>query len=162
MFALFLSLSLLVEMSRNETERGQSGRARRKPRLSSMRIPTILLVSVLVLVLVSCGGSDSTELSEAESTWCADPANDATFNAIWDAADELDVDSIGNFMLERADITTDVDPKNLQADDLTESELEALTAVGEEFETSDAMWLEYLETDNGAAACAAAYEAANG
>ena len=127
-----------------------------------MRILTVLLVTALALALVSCGGSDPTELTEAESTWCADPANDVVFNAIWDAADELDVDSIGNFMLDRADITNDVDPKDLQADDLTESELEALTAVGEEFESSDAMWLEYLETDDGANACAAAYETVNG
>lgn len=127
-----------------------------------MRILTVLVVSVLALVLVSCGGSDSTELTDTELAWCGNVDDAATFNAIWDASTELEVDSIGNFMLDKAGIDTDVDPRELGVDDLTEAELEPLTAVGEEFDASEDMWLEYLGTEDGATACAAGYETVNG
>lgn len=127
-----------------------------------MRILTVVLVSVLALAAVSCGGSDSTELTEAELAWCGNVDDPATFNAIWDASTELEVDSVGNFMLDKAGIDTDVVPSELGVDDLTEAELESLTAVGEEFEASEDMWLEYLGTEDGATACAAAYETVKG
>lgn len=128
-----------------------------------MRTLTVVLVTVLALVAVSCS-SDSSEsqLTEAEQAWCADPGDTASFDAIWDAADDLGVDTVGHFMLDKAGISTDVHPDDLTAGDLNEEEVTALIAIGDEFESGDEIWLEYLATDAGTQACRSAYETANG
>lgn len=130
--------------------------------MSLMRTLTVVFVAVLALVAVSCS-SDSAEasLTDAEQAWCADPNDDAAFVAIWDAADDLGVDTIGHFMLDKAGIETDVHPDDLDVGDLTEEEVTALLAIGEEFESEDDLWIEYLATDAGTKACQAAYESAN-
>ncbi len=128
-----------------------------------MRILTVVFVAVLTLVAVSCSSdSAESELTEAELAWCADPGDFTSYDAIWDAADELGVDTIGHFMLDKASITTDVDPNDLSAADLTDEEMEALLAVGDDFDNSDDIWLEYLATDDGTKACQSAYESASG
>ena len=65
-------------------------------------------------------------------------------------------------MLDEAGITTEVHPDDLSSDDLTEEELTALIAVGDEFESGDGIWLEYLSTDDGMKACQSAYRTVNG
>jgi hypothetical protein len=128
-----------------------------------MRILSVALITVLALVSVSCS-SDSAEsdLTEAELAWCADPGDFTSYDAIWDVANDLGIDSVGHFMLEKAGITTDVHPDDLSAEDLTEEEIAALIAVGDDFENGDEIWLEYLGTDDGTKACQTAYESANG
>lgn len=127
-----------------------------------MRILTVVLLTVLALVAVSCSSdSADSELTEAELAWCADPGDFTSYDAIWDAANDLDLDTVGHFMLDKAGITTDVDPDDLSAADLTDEETEALLAVGEDFDNSDDIWLEYLATEDGTAACQSAYESAN-
>jgi len=128
-----------------------------------MRYRLILIFSVLAIVAAACGGKSDTQTpSDAQVTWCAEVDNTATFDAIWDAADELGVDSIGAFLLDEADITTDVDPRELAPEDLTEEELAALSTVGDDFDSSDALWLEYISSPDGAKACIAAYQTVNG
>jgi hypothetical protein len=128
-----------------------------------MRFRIILILSVLAIVAASCGGSsDSQTPSDVQLVWCAQVGNSATFDAIWDAADELGVNSVGAFLLDKADITTDVDPRELAAEDLTEEELAALSAIGDDFDSSDALWIEYIESPDGAKACLAAYTNVNG
>ena len=128
-----------------------------------MRTLTLVLVTVLALVVVSCSGdSAEAELTDAEQAWCADPNDDAAFVAIWDTADDLGVETIGHFMLDKVGIETDVHPDDLDLGDLTEEEVTALMAIGEEFESEDDLWLEYLATDDGTKACQAAYESVNG
>jgi hypothetical protein len=122
-----------------------------------MRFSSLALIGVIALVVVSCGGSAVSNLTNAERVWCVDLTNDATFTAVWDAADAMEIDSIGDYMLELAGISTDVDPRALAVDDLTDEEFAALEAVGEEFDASEVMWVRYLATDDGAKACAAAY-----
>ncbi|MEN8238883.1 MAG: hypothetical protein ABFR53_06725 [Actinomycetota bacterium] len=128
-----------------------------------MRLRFILIFSVLAIVAAACSGSSDSQVpSDAELAWCAQVDDSSVFDAIWDAADELDVDSVGAFLLEKANITTDVDPKELVAEDLTEEELVALSAVGDDFDSSDALWIEYINSPDGAKACFAAYETVNG
>ncbi|MEA3511881.1 MAG: hypothetical protein U9R51_10645 [Actinomycetota bacterium] len=128
-----------------------------------MRILTVVVLAVLAPVVISCS-SDSvgSELTEVELAWCADPGNFASYDAIWDAADELGVDTIGHFMLDEAGIATDVDPDDLSAADLTEEEMGALLAVGDDFDSSDDIWLEYLATEDGTKACQTAYASSGG
>ncbi len=127
-----------------------------------MRILTVALITVVALAAVSCSSdSAATQLTDAEQAWCADPSDAAAFDAIWEAADDLGVDTVGHLMLDKAGIATDVHPDDLSVDDLTEEEVTALLAVGEEFENGDDIWLEYLATDDGTKACQAAYETAN-
>ncbi len=128
-----------------------------------MRILTVALITVLALVSVSCS-SDSAEsdLTEAELAWCADPGDFTSYDAIWDTANDLGIDTVGHFMLDKAGIETDVHPDDLSAEDLTEEEIAALIAVGDDFENGDEIWLEYLGTDDGTKACQTAYESANG
>ena len=128
-----------------------------------MRTLTVALFTVLALIAVSCSSdSADAELTEAEQAWCADPGDVTSFDAIWDAADDLGVDTVGHFMLDEAGITTDVHPDDLSADDLTEEDLTALIEIGDEFENGDDIWLQYLATDDGTNACRSAYESANG
>jgi len=128
-----------------------------------MRTLTVALFTVLALVAVSCSSdSADSELTEAEQAWCADPGDVISFDAIWDAADDLGVDTIGHFMLNEAGITTDVHPDDLSAGDLSEEELTALIAIGDEFESGDDIWLGYLATDDGTKACQSAYASVNG
>jgi hypothetical protein len=128
-----------------------------------MRPRLIIIFSVLAIVAVSCGGSsDSQTPTDAQLAWCTQVENGAIFDAIWNTADELGVDSVGAFLLVEANITTDVDPRELTAEDLTEEELVALSAVGDDFDSSDALWIEYLESSDGARACLAAYTTVNG
>jgi ABC-type glycerol-3-phosphate transport system substrate-binding protein len=128
-----------------------------------MKTRLILIVSALALVAAACSTSSDTQaVSDAELTWCAQVDNTAVFDAIWDAADELEVDSVGAFLLEKADITTDVDPRELTAEDLTEEELAALSTVGDDFDTSDVLWIEYINSPDGSKACLAAYATVNG
>ncbi len=128
-----------------------------------MRILTVALITVLALVSVSCS-SDSAEsdLTEAELAWCADPGDFTSYDAIWDTANDLGIDTVGHFMLDKAGIETDVHPDDLSAEDLTEEEIAALIAVGDDFENGDEIWVEYLGTDDGTKACQTAYESANG
>jgi hypothetical protein len=128
-----------------------------------MRILSVALITVLALVTVSCS-SDSAEsdLTAAELAWCADPGDFTSYDAIWDVANDLGIDTVGHFMLDKAGITTDVHPDDLSAEDLTEEEIAALIAVGDDFENGDEIWLEYLGTDDGTKACQTAYESANG
>jgi hypothetical protein len=128
-----------------------------------MRILSVALITVLALVSVSCSrASAESDLTEAELAWCADPGDFTSYDAIWDLANDLGVDSVGHFMLNKAGITTDVHPDDLSAEDLTEEEIAALVAVGDDFENGDEIWLEYLGTDDGTKACQTAYESANG
>ena len=121
-----------------------------------MRILTVALIAVVALAAVSFSSdSAATQLTDA------DPSDAAAFDAIWEAADDLGVDTVGHLMLDKAGIATDVHPDDLSVDDLTEEEVTALLAVGEEFENGDDIWLEYLATDDGTKACQAAYETAN-
>lgn len=128
-----------------------------------MRFRTVLTFTVLAIVAASCGGgSDSQTPTDSQLVWCTQIDNSTVFDAIWDAADELGVDSVGAFLLDKADITTDVDPRELAAEDLTEEELVTLSAVGDEFDSSEALWIEYIESPDGARACLAAYATVNG
>lgn len=128
-----------------------------------MRILTVALFTVLALVSVSCSNdSADSDLTEAELAWCADPGDFTSYDAIWDTANDLGVDTVGHFMLDEAGIETDVHPDDLSAEDLTEEEITALIEVGDEFESGDEIWLEYLATDDGTKACQAAYESASG
>jgi ABC-type glycerol-3-phosphate transport system substrate-binding protein len=128
-----------------------------------MRPRLVLFVGALALVAASCGGSSDTQAaSDAELVWCTQLDNSTVFDAIWDAADLLEVDSIGAFLLDQAGIETDVDPRELSAEDLTAEELAALSAVGEEFDATDVLWLEYINSPDGARACIAAYASVNG
>ncbi|MCL1693655.1 MAG: hypothetical protein M3096_08235, partial [Actinomycetia bacterium] len=110
-----------------------------------MRILTVALITVLALVSISCS-SDSAEsdLTEAELAWCADPGDFTSYDAIWDTANDLGIGTVGHFMLDKAGIETDVHPDDLSAEDLTEEEIAALIAVGDDFENGDEIWLEYL------------------
>lgn len=94
--------------------------------------------------------------------WCSQVGNTSVFDAIQDAADELGVDSIGAFLLDKANVVTDVEIEDLVAEDLTEKELAALSEVGEEFDSSDLLWIEYIKSPDGAKACFAAYTNVNG
>ncbi|MEA3510686.1 MAG: hypothetical protein U9R51_04545 [Actinomycetota bacterium] len=128
-----------------------------------MRILTVALITVLALVSVSCSNdSAESDLTEAELAWCADPGDFSSYDAIWDTANDLGVDTVGHFMLDEAGIETDVHPDDLSAEDLTEEEITALIEVGDEFENGDEIWLEYLATDDGTKACQTAYESASG
>ena len=128
-----------------------------------MRFRLVLIIGALAIVAASCSStSDAQTLSDAELVWCVQVDDTAIFTAIWDAADELEVQSIGAFLLDKAGITTDVDPKVLSAEDLSEQELEALSAVGENFDSSDLLWIEYINTPDGSNACFAAYANVNG
>lgn len=128
-----------------------------------MRFRLVLIIGALAIVAASCSStSDAQTLSDAELVWCVQVDDTAIFTAIWDAADELEVQSIGAFLLDKAGITTDVDPKVLSAEDLSEEELEALSAVGENFDSSDLLWIEYINTPDGSNACFAAYANVNG
>jgi ABC-type glycerol-3-phosphate transport system substrate-binding protein len=128
-----------------------------------MRFRLVLIIGALAIVAASCSSSSDTQtLSDAELDWCVQVDDTAIFTAIWDAADELEVQSIGAFLLDKAGITTDVDPKVLSAEDLSEEELEALSAVGENFDSSDLLWIEYINTPDGSNACFAAYANVNG
>jgi hypothetical protein len=128
-----------------------------------MRFRPILIIGALAIVAASCSSSSDTQsLSDAELAWCVQVDNTAIFTAIWDAADELEVKSVGAFLLDKAGITTDVDPKVLSAEDLSDEELEALSAVGENFDSSDLLWIEYINTPDGSNACFAAYANVNG
>jgi ABC-type glycerol-3-phosphate transport system substrate-binding protein len=128
-----------------------------------MRFRLVLIIGALAIVVASCSSSsDAQTLSDAELVWCAQVDDTAIFTAIWDAADELEVKSVGAFLLDKAGITTDVDPKVLSAEDLSEEELEALSAVGENFDSSDLLWIEYINTPDGSKACFAAYTTVNG
>jgi hypothetical protein len=128
-----------------------------------MRFRLVLIIGALAIVAASCSStSDTQTLSDAELVWCVQVDDTAIFTAIWDAADELEVQSIGAFLLDKAGITTDVDPKVLSAEDLSEEELEALSAVGENFDSSDLLWIEYINTPDGSNACFAAYANVNG
>ena len=128
-----------------------------------MRFRLVLIIGALAIVAASCSStSDTQTLSDAELVWCVQVDDTAIFTAIWDAADELEVQSIGAFLLDKAGITTDVDPKVLSAEDLSEEELEALSAVGENFDSSDLLWIEYINTADGSNACFAAYANVNG
>jgi hypothetical protein len=124
---------------------------------------TVIIISALAMIAASCSStSDAQTLSDAELVWCAQVDDTAVFTAIWDAADELEVQSVGAFLLDMAGVTTDVDPKVLSAADLSEEELEALSAVGEDFDSSDVLWIEYINTPDGSNACFAAYTNVNG
>lgn len=128
-----------------------------------MRSRSILTIGVLAIVAASCGGSsDSQAPADAQLVWCTQVDNGAVFDAIWDSADELGVDSVGAFLLDKADITTDFDPRDLAAGDLTEEELVALSAVGDEFDSSDDLWIEYINSPDGSKACFVAYRTVNG
>jgi hypothetical protein len=128
-----------------------------------MRSRLILIVIVLSIVAAACGGkSDSETPTDVQLVWCAQVGNGAIFDAIWDAADEIGVNSIGAFLLDEAGITTDVDPRELATEDLTEEELTALSAVGDDFDSSDALWIAYIDSPDGAKACLAAYRNVNG
>lgn len=128
-----------------------------------MRIRLTLIIGVLAIVVASCsGGTDTRTASGAELVWCTQVDRTAVFDAIWDAADVLEVDSIGAFLLDKADIDTNVDPRELSAEDLTEEELAALSEVGQQFDSNDALWIEYINTPDGSKACFAAYSAING
>ena len=128
-----------------------------------MRLRLILLCSALAIVAASCSGSsESQTVSDAELVWCAQVDDGTVFDAIWDAADDLGVDSVGVFLLDKADITTDVDPRELVAEDLTEEELAALSAIGDEFDASDVLWIDYINSPDGSKACFAAYTNVNG
>jgi len=127
---------------------------------------SIIVVLVLVLLLGASGCSsgssgDSGSLSDAEIAWCGDPNDFAAYDAIWEAADEIGVDSMGDFMLAEAGIVTDIDPKDLAAlsDSLSREQVDALAEVGKRFDESDELWIEYLGTPDGIAACRAAYAA---
>jgi hypothetical protein len=128
-----------------------------------MRLRIILIFSVLAIVAASCSsGSDPQTASDAELEWCAQVDNSAVFDAIWDAADELDVDSVGAFLLDKAGISTDVDPRELTPEDLSDEELAALSTVGDDFDNSDVLWIEYINSPDGAKACLTAYATVNG
>jgi len=128
-----------------------------------MKTRLILVVSALAPVAAACSSnSDTQTISDADLVWCTQVDNTAVFDAIWDAADELQVDSVGAFLLEKAGITTDVDPRDLTAEDLTEEELAALSTVGDDFDNSDVLWIEYINSPDGAKACLAAYTTVNG
>jgi ABC-type glycerol-3-phosphate transport system substrate-binding protein len=132
-------------------------------KLSIMRSRLILIISALAIVAASCSsGSDAQTLSDAELVWCSQVDDTTVFTAIWDAADELEVQSVGAFLLDKAGITTDVDPKVLSAEDLSAEELEALSSVGENFDSSDLLWIEYINTPDGSKACFAGYTNVNG
>jgi hypothetical protein len=121
------------------------------------------MFSVLAIVAASCStGSDTETASADQLAWCAQVTDSAVFDAIWDAADELGVDSVGAFLLDEAGVTTDVDPRELAAEDLTEEELAALAAVGDDFDNSDVLWLKYVNSPDGSKACIAAYQTVNG
>jgi ABC-type proline/glycine betaine transport system substrate-binding protein len=132
-----------------------------------MRLLAVTLVAMLTLVVVSCSSgetaSDGTALTGDELGWCGDPNDFDAYDAIWEAADESGVASMGDFMLEKAGIETDIDPKDLAAltASLSREQIDALVAVGDEFDESDDLWLEYLATEDGTAACRAAYAASN-
>ena len=126
----------------------------------------VALVFVLLLGASACSSGSSGEadsLSDAEIAWCGDPNDFAAYDAIWDTADKIGVDSMGDFMLAEAGIETDIDPKDLAAlsDSLSREQIDALADVGKRFDESDDLWLEYLATPDGIAACRAAYEANN-
>jgi hypothetical protein len=121
------------------------------------------MFSVLAIVAASCSTSSDTEaVSDAELQWCAQVDDSTVFDAIWDAADELGVDSVGTFLLKKADISTDVDPRELTPEDLTDEELAALSTVGDDFDNSDVLWIEYINSSDGSKACLAAYATVNG
>ena len=123
----------------------------------------MFIVSALAIVAASCSSSsDAQTLSDAELVWCSQVDDTTVFSAIWDAADELEVQSVGAFLLDKAGITTDVDPKVLSAEDLSEEELEALSEVGSNFDSSDLLWIEYINTPDGSKACFAAHTTVNG
>jgi hypothetical protein len=129
-----------------------------------MRSIIVALVFVLLLGASACSSGSAGEadsLSDAEIAWCGDPNDFAAYDAIWEAADAIGVDSMGDFMLAEAGIETDIDPKDLAAlsDSLSREQINALADVGKRFDESDDLWLEYLATPDGIAACSAAYEA---
>jgi hypothetical protein len=128
-----------------------------------MGIRIILIVSVLGIVAASCSANLSSEPKYADELgWCAQVDNSEVVDAIFDAAHTLDVDFIGGYLLDKAGITTDVDPTELSAEDLTEEELAALVAVGDSYEDPDALWIEYINSPDGAKACFLAYAEVNG
>lgn len=128
-----------------------------------MRLRLILIFSVLAIVAAACSSSSDTEtLSDAELVWCSQVDDSTVFDSIWDAADELGVNSVGAFLLDRAGISTDVDPRELTPEDLTAEELAALSTVGDDFDNSDVLWIEYINTPDGSKACFAAYATVNG
>ena len=128
-----------------------------------MRFRLVLIFSVLAIIAAACSGnSDADTLGDAELVWCSQVDNSAVFDAVWDAAEELGVDSIGAFLLDEAGITTDVDPRDLVAEDLTADELAALSGVGDDFDSSDVLWIEYINSPDGSKACFAAYTNVNG
>ncbi len=130
-----------------------------------MRTIIVTLVLALAVIAASCSSGatsdDTPALTEAELAWCGDPGDFDAYDAIWEEADQLGVDSMGKFMLDKAGIETDIDPKDLAAlsESLSRDEIDALVEIGNEFDESDDLWLEYLGTPAGTAACRAAYAA---
>jgi hypothetical protein len=128
-----------------------------------MRSISVILVSLILLGGSACSSTveETPGLSDAEAAWCGDPNDFVAYDAIWDAADAIGVDSMGDFMLAEAGIVTDIDPKDLAAltDSLSREQIDALAEIGKQFDESDDLWLEYLATPDGVAACHAAYEA---
>jgi len=121
------------------------------------------LFGVLAIIAAACSSNSGSQIvSDAELVWCSQVDVTTVFDAIWDAADELEVDSIGAFLLDKADITTDVDPRELSAEDLSDEELAALAAVGVEFDSSEVLWIEYINSPDGSNACFSAYAPVNG
>jgi len=130
-----------------------------------MRNLIVAFLVVLGLLAASCSSNArlvDTGLTDAEQTWCANPDDHASYDAIWESAEALDVNTVGHFMLRKAGITKDLDPNTLQASDLTDAEMEALVAVDDEFDSSDDIWLAYLATNDGTQACRDAYANVNG
>ena len=131
--------------------------------LSAMRTCLILALGLLAVIAASCAGTSRSETaSDVELVWCSEIDNTTVFNAIWDAADDLQVDSVGAFLLGKAGIATDVDPRELTPEDLTEDEFVALSVVGDQFDNSDVLWIEYIHSRDGSKACFAAYTTVNG
>jgi len=137
------------------------------PYNGGMRILSVTLVVMLALVMASCSrggaGRDAITLTGDELAWCGDPNDFDAYDTIWETADEIGVISMGDFMLTKAGIETDIDPKDLAAltASLSREQLDALVEVGKQFDESDDLWLEYLATGDGAAACRTAYEASS-
>jgi len=130
-----------------------------------MRLTVITIALAVAVVATACSSAETQStvpsLTEAELAWCGDPDNFDAYNAIWEEADRLGVDSMGNFMLDKAGVETDIDPKDLEAlsASLSREEIDALVEIGNQFDESDDLWLEYLDTPAGTQACRAAYTA---
>ncbi len=118
---------------------------------------------VFTAVAVSCGGTaDSDGDLARELTRRFQVPRPSVFDAIGDAVDRLGGDSVGAFLLDKAEVTTDVDPRDLAVEDLADDECAARRAITDAFTPSGALWSGYLDTPAGAKACRIAYAPFNG